>query len=294
MEAKGEKQRSLQLQQSSEPRRNSACAKDGHPWGTRGLTHPLLDFTARGLGRVVLVTVMGTLGCVAAALYVDSFNFPGMAPERLRQALLINILLPTALAGPALLVFSIKLRELAIAHAELTILATTDGLTSVLNRRAFKMLVEGYLQRVDAQQRPPRGAFLIVDADHFKAINDDLGHDQGDEALQIIAQSIKGQLRGADIVGRIGGEEFGVFLPGSSEKEAESVAERIRSTITEVDFSPAGKRRPLTVSVGGVSFERPLGFNDLFKAADRHLYEAKQNGRNRRSVAPAGAFAQAA
>lgn len=239
-----------------------------------------LDFSPRGQARVALWTVLGTIGCTAFAVIVDSFNFPGMNSAELLRALAIDIAVPTALAAPLIFFFSSKLRELAIAHEKLTILASTDSLTEVLNRGAFKTLVDAYLEKVGTAETMAGGALLVVDADHFKAINDSYGHDRGDEALKLIAGSIKGVLREKDLVGRIGGEEFGVFLPHSSSAEAEGVAERIRRTIAQSDFRPDGVRRRLSVSVGGAVFDRPVRFEELFRAADIRLYEAKQKGRN--------------
>lgn len=253
------------------------------------MKHALLDFSARGWGRVVLWTVLGTAVCVALAVYVDSFNFPQMSGEQFLRAILVDIFLPITLAVPMLLFLTIKLRELAIAHHQLSQYAATDSLTSVLNRGAFTTLVEGYLAEVRAEER--RGALLVVDADNFKRINDRFGHDRGDIALKAIAATIKGMLRGADIVGRIGGEEFGVFLPGSSLDQAEAIAERIRGGVVETNFSPDGSRFPLTVSVGGAVFDRRLSFGDLFRVADQQLYAAKKRGRNRVSVTPVAAEA---
>jgi diguanylate cyclase len=250
----------------------------------------LFDFSPRGWGRVILWTVVGTLACVAVALYVDSFNFATMDDEQRLRAILVNILLPVCLAVPMLLFLTIKLRELAIAHHELSRLASTDSLTSVLNRGAFTALVEGYLAEVRAQERETKGALLLIDADNFKSINDAYGHDSGDVALRLIAERIRASLRGPDIVGRIGGEEFGVFLPGSTEEQAETVAERIRRSIAEAGFVAKGTIRQLSVSVGGAVFDRRLPFGDLFRLADQQLYAAKQNGRNRVSVTPVGPY----
>jgi diguanylate cyclase len=244
----------------------------------------ITDFSPRGWGRVALWTTLGTLGCVAVALYVDSFNFANLGPEQLTRAILTDILVPIGLAVPMLLFMTIKLRQLAIAHHDLATYASTDSLTAVLNRGAFTALVEGYLAEVRAQERS--GALLVVDADNFKAINDRFGHDRGDDALRIIARAIEGILRNTDIVGRIGGEEFGVFLPGSSPEQAASVAERIRRSIAESEFAPDGSNEGLSVSVGGAVFERPLPFGELFRIADQQLYLAKNSGRNRVSVAP--------
>lgn len=244
-----------------------------------------IDFSAQGWARVVLWTVLGTLGCMTIALYADSFNFATMDPAARDRAILMNIALPVLLASPLLFFFSSKLRELAIAHHQVSILASTDGLTSVLNRRAFTTLVDAYLQAARQQQLEKRGALLVIDADHFKAINDSFGHDRGDEALILIARTIETELRVADIVGRIGGEEFGIFLPGASPDDAIKAAERIRRAIASAEFRPNGRPQALSVSVGGAAFDQEVAFSDLFRIADQRLYDAKRNGRNRIEVA---------
>ena len=100
--------------------------------------------------------------------------------------------MPLVIAGPLLyFYFSSKLRELAIAHHELAIHASTDSLTSVLNRGAFTTLVDAYLARVKAEENGA-GALLVIDVDHFKRINDRFGHDAGDQALTIIAEIDQG------------------------------------------------------------------------------------------------------
>ena len=253
------------------------------------------DWSATGWPRVVLVTIVGTIACIGVATYVDSFTFATKTADELLVAILVDVFVPFFLAGPLLFFFTMKLRELAIANAKMSILASTDSLTAVLNRGAFTMLVEAYLTDARTQTREMQGALLIVDADHFKTINDTYGHDRGDEALKIIAGSIQGVLRGADIVGRIGGEEFGVFLPGATPRFAESVAERIRASVAVAEFGPVEERRTeLSVSVGGATFTRKVGFNELFKTADERLYDAKKKGRNRVSIAAMSTMSAAA
>jgi diguanylate cyclase (GGDEF)-like protein len=124
----------------------------------------------------------------------------------------------------------------------------------------------------------------MIDADNFKAINDLFGHDAGDEALTIIARSIRAVLRAGDLVGRMGGEEFGVFLPGADQQSAHAVAERIRRSVNLAVFAPDGRQRSLSVSVGGVVFTGQAAFSDLFRIADQRLYGAKQTGRNRVTI----------
>ena len=245
-----------------------------------------LDLSAEGWGRVIVYTVLGTAVCVTAALWVDSFNFATYSDDERTRAILIDIALPIMLAVPLLLFFTGKLRELAIAHKRLTIYASTDALTQVMNRAAFATLVDAYLTDVRAAESQAKGAFLIIDADNFKSVNDRFGHDRGDEALVTIARAIKSMLRAPDLVGRLGGEEFGVFLPGATTEQAELVAERIRQSVNDAAVMPAGAPHHLSVSVGGAVFERELPYAELFRLADQQLYVAKRDGRNRVAIAP--------
>ncbi|WP_095086200.1 GGDEF domain-containing protein [Mesorhizobium sophorae] len=248
-----------------------------------------IDVSPTSWGRVIAVTAAGTAFFIAVAFFVDSFNFPYLSPEALWRAQLTDLMLPLVLGGSFLFFLMWKIRQLAIAQRDLSIVAATDSLTAVLNRGAFSMLVEAYLEQTRKQEQAHSGALLIIDADHFKSINDRHGHDCGDQALKLIAQAIKGQLRGGDIVGRIGGEEFGVFLPGVDPSHSWVVAESIRRRIREMDFSPGGRPCPLSVSIGGTSFTGPTTFEEIFVAADRRLYAAKSNGRDQVSFDPSGA-----
>ena len=245
-----------------------------------------LDLSPTSWGRVIAVTAAGTAFFIAVAFFVDSFNFPYLSPEAVWRAQMTDLMLPLVLGGSFLFFLMWKIRQLAIAQRDLSIVAATDSLTAVLNRGAFSMLVEAYLEQARKQEQTHSGALLIIDADHFKLINDRLGHDCGDQALKLIAQAIKGQLRGGDIVGRIGGEEFGVFLPGVDPSQSWLVAEAIRRRIREMDFSPGGRSCPLSVSIGGTSFSGPTTYEAIFSAADRRLYAAKSNGRDQVSFDP--------
>ncbi len=239
-----------------------------------------MDFSPTGWGRVILWTALGTIACIAVALFVDSFNFPSLDPDQLARAIATDIIVPTLLAVPIIFFLLSKLRELAIAHEQLRHLAATDQLTNLLNRGAFTREVEERLADARFASGGARGSLLVIDADNFKHINDTYGHDHGDAALQTIARAIRGVLRSADRVGRIGGEEFAVFLPGTSLVVAQTVAERLRLAVHEAEFLPQGRRHQLTVSVGGAAYDRYLPFAELFRLADQQLYAAKQNGRN--------------
>ena len=248
-----------------------------------------IDLSATGHGRVVLATVLVTLACIAVSATLALTGVTPYDVQHLGQLLFTVVLVPIAMAVPVMYFLMSKLRELAIAHERLTVYAATDALTQVMNRAAFSTLVEAYLKEVRSHEDKTRGALLIIDADNFKAVNDNFGHEFGDRALVTIATSIKAMLRAPDIVGRLGGEEFGVFLPGASPDQAQVVAERIRQNVSNAIFEPSGKAHRLSVSVGGAVFESRLSFVELFRLADQQLYRAKQSGRDRVFVAPVDA-----
>lgn len=239
-----------------------------------------LDWSPRGRARVWLLMTLGTLACIGLAFAIDSFDF---ATGRWRWGSdpVNNFVIPVLVAPPIFFVLLDKMRQLAIAHSELMTVASTDSLTSLLNRRAFTELVDGYLKRVEESEKRIGGALLVIDVDHFKTVNDKFGHTSGDEALKLIAQTIRKTVRDADLVGRVGGEEFCVFMPGQGRESAEAVAERIRVAVMQTEFAPGGARHALSISVGGVAFDDVTPFSDLYRTADERLYAAKHNGRNR-------------
>jgi diguanylate cyclase (GGDEF)-like protein len=226
-------------------------------------------------------TVFGTLGCTLVSVAFNAVLFGDLGSEALQRSIVSAIVLPVLLGVPLFLYMSLRLRGLAITNLRLGLVARTDSLTACLNRGAFTSKVSTLLAH-----RPPRlgGALLMIDADNFKSINDQFGHDAGDEALTIIARSIRTILRAGDLVGRMGGEEFAVYLPEVDQRNAEAIAERIRRSVNLAAFAPDGQQRSLSVSVGGVAFEGTAGFSDLFRIADQRLYGAKQTGRNRVTV----------
>ncbi|WP_339434111.1 MULTISPECIES: sensor domain-containing diguanylate cyclase [unclassified Pseudomonas] len=167
--------------------------------------------------------------------------------------------------------------DLMQANAELLNLATHDALTGVFNRRRFDEKLTEYSLLFRRTGRP--FALLLIDADHFKRINDTHGHAIGDEVLQQLAQLIQTSLRTTDFVARYGGEEFAVLLPEISMPDTpERVAEKIRAAVAEADFATAGQ---VTVSVGvGLADPADNSPGNLIKRADQQLYQAKAAGRN--------------
>lgn len=158
---------------------------------------------------------------------------------------------------------------------ELQVLADTDALTGVPNRRSF-------FQQAGALLRAGQPlAVLLLDVDHFKLVNDRHGHAFGDEVLVEIAKRCRAALRSGDVLARLGGEEFAVLLPGQDEANATAVAERLRQAMANSAAVGPSDRKPVTVSIGGacaVTGEFPL--EELLLRADRALYAAKRAGRN--------------
>ncbi len=170
--------------------------------------------------------------------------------------------------------------QLAAANARLEELATTDGLTGLLNARAFHERLREECARARRFNRPL--SLAVLDVDRFKSYNDEFGHPAGDEALKAVAATLRNQTREYDLAARQGGEEFALLLPNTALQEAETVAERARRALAERDWP----LRNLTASAGVVEFPRQAGTPEaLLEAADRALYAAKQAGRNRVAMA---------
>lgn len=161
------------------------------------------------------------------------------------------------------------------AHATLKQKARHDAMTGGLNRETFFNELEA------ASAAGRKGALLLGDADNFKRINDNFGHQTGDEALISIAAAIAAVTGVKDLWGRIGGEEFAVFLDGSGADEALAVAEAIRRRVEATDIRRETGRVPMSISIGGVCVEGGFSTRHAMSDADRRLYRAKRSGRNR-------------
>jgi diguanylate cyclase (GGDEF)-like protein len=162
--------------------------------------------------------------------------------------------------------------------------AMVDPLTGIANRRAFLQDANQLAVRHSAKPRP--AAVLLVDLDHFKTINDRFGHALGDRVLEIFTAAARQSIRASDLLGRIGGEEFASVLYDTAPDKAEEVAERIRDSFAHAAQEVDGRPVCATVSIGLVHCDGPvLDVPELLAQADRALYFAKENGRNRVEVA---------
>jgi diguanylate cyclase (GGDEF)-like protein len=187
--------------------------------------------------------------------------------------------------------FPMAIRERALAHVRATDLeaqATIDFLTGVYNRRHFEALAGVELTRAHRYMRPL--SVLMIDVDHFKDVNDRLGHEAGDCVLQNVAALCRAEIGPTDVLARMGGEEFAIMLPETTQHAAAQFAERLRSEIQNSVLTVFDEKVRVTVSIGvaGLFPDAPgtPGTQDLLRRADQALYEAKNGGRNRVSAAP--------
>ena len=165
-------------------------------------------------------------------------------------------------------------------------MALTDPLTGFYNQRYLMRHLRGLL----AGGSPNGIAVMMVDVDHFKSINDRFGHSAGDQALKSIADTLRNRTRVFDSIARYGGEEFVVVMPGAGPADAVSAAERLRTSIEALRFSPEpGVTAQLTVSIG-ISYTESQTITPelLLQSADQAMYQAKKAGRNRVEITPSG------
>jgi diguanylate cyclase (GGDEF)-like protein len=167
-----------------------------------------------------------------------------------------------------------------LLQRELVRLAHYDGLTGILNRPAF--LAEFEREASRSRRGGERFSLAVFDLDHFKNLNDRFGHAAGDEVLRLAAATMRQCLRRHDVLGRYGGEEFALLMPAADKDTGLRIAERVRAAVEGLAFNRS--EQPITLSLsGGVATQGEDGasWEELFAAADRALYAAKNAGRNR-------------
>jgi len=207
------------------------------------------------------------------------------APDRIDIPLLVNANASVMLSvndGPHRQIYNDWVKYLTAAIAKimdnehLLDMAFTDGLTGLLNYRAFREILESEIDR--ARRYGTTFSLMMVDIDHFKHVNDRYGHQEGDRVLVSIASRLQTRLRKSDLVFRYGGEEFMVILPQTGIYKAMYLAERTRSFVERM--RPGGGI-VVTVSVGVSQYEQGMDAQELISSVDRGLYLAKGRGRNR-------------
>jgi diguanylate cyclase (GGDEF)-like protein len=171
-------------------------------------------------------------------------------------------------------------RELVSQVEKLRLRAFVDQLTGVWNRGAVFDVLQRELERSERNNHPLSACML--DLDHFKKVNDEYGHQAGDHVLQELCQRVRASIRPYDGIGRYGGEEFLIVFPETQGEQARSQADRVRKTVAAVPFDLGdGVQKTVTCSIGVAEYERDEDLTSLISRADKALYRAKNEGRDR-------------
>jgi len=232
---------------------------------------PVLSYLLLGRKRGSLLALPFVLG--ACLLYLHTY------PVKLDPEGLID--LGNAVFCGLLIIVFVHLYETrrAAAHQQLQRMARTDALTGVASRGSFQQSLEQSLR--EAERSQSKLVLVLLDVDHFKAVNDQYGHDAGDQALRHICNSLSKRLRATDTLGRLGGEEFGLLLRNTDRAGAEPLVEGLRLQINSHPLSYGEQRIPLSVTLGLA--EWPVdgrSLEQLYRSADRRLYRGKEQGRD--------------
>ena len=246
------------------------------------LRHAPLRMAAPARLTAAVALLLGVLMLVRAGVALVS---PPM--ETALNFSAINVLVYFAAAMGQLAIglgchFMLMIRRNAVLEA----LSTTDPLTGALNRRGLEVAVTRVEH--DYHRHATQFAVIALDLDHFKRVNDSYGHPAGDVVLRSLASECASNVRGDSVVARIGGEEFCVLLPGCTQDDARTIAERMRHSFEIARIQAAGIGISCTVSMGvAQSGDNASDFASVMRAADAALYRAKENGRNRVEISVA-------
>ncbi|GGE22200.1 hypothetical protein GCM10011390_46970 [Aureimonas endophytica] len=233
----------------------------------------ILRFMSESLGLTFLAAAATIIG---GWHYFNGFTQPG-SMTAVGFALVALIL--AAIPLQAYLAF--RVLPIMQRNARLQRAAMEDSITGLLNTASFRATFGIEASRLGRPGEDRSATFLLVSIDHFKRLHDSFGHGSGDRALRLVANMLRETLKPEDVVGRLGSEEFGVFLHDAGFEEARRIAETLRRKAGTLVVGPNGAARPLAISIGGVSFASPLPFEMLFAASDVNLFRAKQTGQNR-------------
>ncbi len=225
-------------------------------------------------------------GFSIGTIYVDFFHKTGIAPATLNMVLVSQLIVHLLGAGSALQIQSYRRKSFKAYMQErdakemVAYLASIDPLTKSMTRHQFFNIAESEFRRFTRYHR--QLSVLVLDADHFKNVNDTYGHYVGDLVLRNLSLVVLEQKRAQDTFGRLGGEEFGLLLPETGLDQAKVVAERVQKSWEQTPCNVDGKLIYSTVSIGiAEASTQDIAFEDILRRADRMMYKAKEAGRNR-------------
>jgi len=242
------------------------------------LVPPVMMFFS-GLKGGLRNTLLFTLCYCLLVFYPDNGLIQAHYSDQFKTRLLLTLLTLTVLSGyyeHSRFQAFLQIKQLSAKFEQQ---AHIDPLTQIANRRAMMKQLEGEYSRAVRHQESL--CLLLLDVDHFKRINDIYGHHMGDEVLKSISQLFVNRLRKQDVISRWGGEEFLILLPQTTQQDAIDVAEMIRRQIEEFTLEQAGKKIAITVSIGVWAVDLEESVDEAIQQADKLLYLAKHQGRNR-------------
>ncbi|MCH8493529.1 MAG: GGDEF domain-containing protein [Idiomarina sp.] len=217
----------------------------------------------------------------AAVLTYFYQQLPHLPAQKLSMGAYLNIV---EVMIVLLLIFRFYENSRSEAYAELQRISTIDKLTGIYNRAKLDDVLEQHIELMDRSEQPL--SIMLLDLDHFKVVNDQFGHLQGDKVLQEVTKVIRGTIRKTDQFGRWGGEEFMLICPNTNAENAARLAEKLRIAVQDFDWQFAV---PITISIGIAEITARQSSVEALQAADKALYLAKNNGRNRVEVVTEGA-----
>ncbi|QFU75284.1 GGDEF domain-containing protein [Halioglobus maricola] len=240
--------------------------------GAAGALCAIRSIRTRNVGDAIIAyaALLTVVGLPVALYYLAVENNPSMS-----QTVIFGIYSWSF----ALITIGFLASVLIEYQQHLSHLATEDPLTRLLNRRGLEDALQVSFAHATRHGHPT--AAIVADIDHFKKVNDNFGHDTGDQVIRFVANSIQHLCRGSDVVARTGGEEFLLVLPETDLDAARILAERIRAMIGEQPLHLDGQRIAITISLGVACIEGDIDLDHLIQEADQAMYLAKQGGRNR-------------
>lgn len=237
----------------------------------------IFNLVARGF--VIMLFAMAVSASIVAWLSTD------LPPDLYRRSIRAAILIPMLISPPVSLLVGRLNYRYYLLHCKVEWLASHDEMTGLLNRHAFRAAAKKMLDQARETEIAQPVLLLLADIDHFKRVNDSLGHDAGDEAIRHVTQILT-QLSPEDAaIARLGGEEFAILTDWTSLADARRLAETICQTVAQTPCLYQGETISLTLSLGVTIGSRSEEINNILQRADEQLYNAKNDGRNAYAVA---------
>ena len=232
-------------------------------------------------GKIVSITI-GTMivsASLVAALFFYFYGGNSIFSRDLFIAMLMAVIVPIFIAPPLLYIFLKQAKRLEVANKKLAQILRFDSLTKLLTRRAFFTETQEVIRDISSSSSVST-AVMFIDIDHFKQVNDTFGHEMGDKVLAKLGQVLKQQIPSQAICGRLGGEEFAIFLPDVKANTTSTISRNISKVFKAQARVIDGKPIAATLSIGIFISHRNHDIDTMLNKADDMLYRAKHQGRD--------------